>query len=377
LYKMAVGRAGHQPKVLEEKVPVGIAKSPRSLVQRAIRWHQQTLRAQGLITKVSGVRGVWELTQSGKEKLRKIKSGAMVLGFSTDLGIAVWGSCIDVFSNLDEPICLALTSPPYPLRAPRAYGNPPIEQYIDFMCEILEPIVKNLVTGGNIALSVSQDIFESQSPARSLYLEKLTLALCERLGLSLMDRIVWESNKPPGPLQWASKQRVQLNTGYEYVLWFTNDPLRCISDNRRVLEEHTPAHKKLIAQGGEKRECVNGDGAYRIRHGSYGNDTPGRIPRNVMHVSNVCSSQRQYKQRARELGLVAHGATMPLALARKLVRFLSDVGQLIVDPCGGSMTTALASELEGRAWASSEVVYDYVRGAAERFRSSAGFESSL
>ncbi len=167
LYKMAVGRAGHEPKVLEDKVPIGIAKSPRSLVQRAIRWHQQTLRAQGLITKVSGVRGVWELTQSGKEKLKKIKSGAMVLGFSTDLGIAVWGSCIDVFSNLDEPICLALTSPPYPLRAPRAYGNPTIEKYIDFMCEILEPIVKNLVTGWNIALSVSQDIFESNACATS------------------------------------------------------------------------------------------------------------------------------------------------------------------------------------------------------------------
>jgi DNA modification methylase len=252
-----------------------------------------------------------------------------------------------------------------------------VESYIDFICEILEPVVKNLVCGGNIALSVSQDIFEPGLPSRSMYLEKLTIALCERFGLHLMDRLVWESNKPPGPYQWASKQRMQLNVGYEFVLWFTNDPMRCIADNRRVLEPHSAAHQKLIGQGGEKRERVSGDGAYRIREGSYGNDTPGRIPRNVMHVGNVCHSQRQYKQRAKELGLAPHGATMPLALARKLVRFLSDVGQLVVDTCGGSMTTALACELESRAWASTELVFDYIRGGAERFRDMEGFELSI
>jgi Mrr N-terminal domain len=114
LYKMAVGRAGHQDSVLKEKSPIGASKTPRNLVQRSIRWHQQTLRSKGLITKVDGQRGVWELTQSGKDKLRKVKPGAMVLGFSTNLGLAIWGDCKDVFSHLDEPICLALTSPPLP-----------------------------------------------------------------------------------------------------------------------------------------------------------------------------------------------------------------------------------------------------------------------
>ncbi|MCA3175349.1 MAG: site-specific DNA-methyltransferase, partial [Burkholderiales bacterium] len=47
---------------------------------------------------------------------------------------------------------------------------------------------------------------------------------------------------------------------------------------------------------------------------------------------------------AKDLGLTAHGAPMPLALARKLIRFLTDVGNLVVDPCAGSMTTPLAAE---------------------------------
>ena len=377
LYRMAAGRAGIDACELDRETPVGRTGTKRSLMKRAIRWHQQTLRKLGLIERVDGKRAVWELTEAGKQKLRKVRDELCVLAFSTDLGIAIWGNATNVFSRWDEPIFLALTSPPYPLRAPRAYGNPPISEYIDFICRLVEPIAKSLVPGGNVVLSVSNDIFESNSPARSTYLEELTIALCKRLDLHLMDRLIWASNKPPGPVQWASKQRMQLNAGYEPILWFCNEPRKCLADNRRVLEPHTEAHKKLIARGGVQETRVNGDGAYRLRPGAYGNPTAGRIPRNVLQVSNHSADQRAYKVKARGLGLQPHGAPMPLELARKLVRFMTDVDQLVVDPCGGSMTTGLACELEGRRWAATDLVFDYVRGAAERFREQAGFELAL
>lgn len=373
LYRMAAGRAGMSPSALNEKAPIGHSGTKRSVIKRAIRWHQQSLRHLGLIERVEGERGVWELTEAGKSKLRKVRDGVAVLGFSTDLGVAIWSNCSRVFERWDEPIFLALTSPPYPLRRPRAYGNPPIEDYIDFICASIEPIVRNLVKGGNVVLSLG-DVFEQGSPAKSTYIEELTIALRKRLDLYLMNRIVWESNKPPGPIQWASKERMQLNEGYEFCLWFCNDPNNCIADNRRSLEPHTERHKKLIAKGGEQRVAVNGDGAYRLKHGSYGRPTEGRILRNVFHISNNCPSQRAYKRLAKELGLVPHGATMPLNLARKLVRFMTDVGQLVVDPFSGSMTTPLACELEKRAWAATDTVLDYVRGGAERFVHCAGFE---
>lgn len=376
LYRMAAGRAGMEMAVLNERTPIGRTGTERSTVKRAIRWHQQTLRRLGLITRVDGARGVWELTEAGRSRLRKVQDGVGVLGFSTDLGIAIWSNCTRVFSRWDEPIFLALTSPPYPLRQPRAYGNPSADDYVDFICHVVEPIVGNLVRGGNVVLSLG-DVFEQGSPAKSTYIEELTIALRKRLGLHLMNRIVWQSNKPPGPVQWASKKRMQFNEGYEFCLWFCNDPLHCIADNQRVLEPHSESHKKLIARGGEQRAAVNGDGAYRLRQGSFGRPTDGRIPRNIFHVSNNCASQRAYKRRARELGLAPHAAAMPLKLARQLVRFLTDVGQLVVDPLAGSMTTPLACEMEGRRWAATEVVYDYVRGGAERFVDCAGFELAL
>ena len=55
----------------------------------------------------------------------------------------------------------------------------------------------------------------------------------------------------------------------------TNDPLRCFADNRRVLLPHTDRHKKLIAGGGEKRDAVYNDGAYRLRAGRSPTRRPG------------------------------------------------------------------------------------------------------
>ena len=80
---------------------------------------------------------------------------------------------------------LLITSPPYPLKTPRAYGNEiDSKAYITFIVESLEPLVAKLCKGGNIVLNLSQDIFETNSPARSDYLERLVITLKDELGLS-------------------------------------------------------------------------------------------------------------------------------------------------------------------------------------------------
>src|SRR5690606_31945450 len=114
--------------------------------------------------------------------------------------------------------------------------------------------------------------------------------------------------------------------------WFTNDPMNLRSDNRRVLLEHTQRHQALMAAGGEARSAVYGDGAHRIRPGSFGSVTEGRIPRNVIEAGHSCADTRRYRQDATRLGLPVHGAMMPLKVAEFLVRFLTAEGELVVDP---------------------------------------------
>lgn len=375
LYNLVAERAGIGRDSLEARVPIGHAGALRSPIKRKIRWYQQTLKSLGVIERVPGERGIWRLTEKAGKDLHRAVADVKLVAFSTDLGIAVWGRSQDVFRGLGEPIALCVTSPPYPLRQARAYGNPDEARYVDFICHALEPIVSNLLPGGSVVLNISNDIFEPKSPARSLYVERLILALHDRLGLALMDRMPWVNlSKPPGPTYWSCVNRVQLTTAYEPVYWFSNDPARVRSDNRRVLEPHTDRHLRLMQAGGAGRVATYGDGAYKIRHDSYGRITEGKIPRNVIQRGHSCNDTKAYREHAAALGLPAHGAMQPTSIPDFFIRFLTEPDDLVVDNFGGTIRTGLAAERLGRRWFVTEWILEYLRGAAELFRDFAGFE---
>lgn len=106
LYSLVSQKAGVPFSVIDERVPVGKSGQKHSLARRAIRWGQQDLKRQGILERVKGERGVWRLTEAAKRDLHAAKSGVKLLGFRTDLGIAVWGPSGDIFKNLHVPISL-------------------------------------------------------------------------------------------------------------------------------------------------------------------------------------------------------------------------------------------------------------------------------
>lgn len=140
LYESAAQLAGIPMDTVNHREPVGEDGKKYSVIKRKMRWHQQTLKQMGLLERAE--RGSWRLTEKGKQRLHKAEPHVAMLGFSTDLGIAIWGSCDRVFGSINEPITLCVTSPPYLLRKPRAYGNPQdVREYIDFICRSFEPVV--------------------------------------------------------------------------------------------------------------------------------------------------------------------------------------------------------------------------------------------
>ncbi len=377
LYRKEASRTGADTAEFLRRSPVGRAGALHSPQARRLRWWQQTLKSKGWLEPVSGQRGHWRLTEPARKALTPQTRGRVMLGYSTNLGVALWANSEDVFAHLDEPITLMLSSPPYPLTNPRAYGNVPVQHYVDWLCSMLEPLVRNLRDGGVLALNVTNDCFESKSPARSTYRERLVIALCDRFALHKMDELIFHNPcKPPGPVQWASLQRFQLNTAWEPVYIFTNNAHRCVANNRRVLQEHTDKHLQLMKNGGETRARTNSDGAYRIYPGSYGIQTPGRIPKNLITCSpsKADPDLKRAKALARKDGLPTHGAPMPLELADFLVRYLSDEDSLVADLFGGWNTTGYAAQINGRRWISAEKHGQYVAGSAERFSRFDGFE---
>jgi DNA modification methylase len=364
-----------EPTYVSKKVPVGKEGSSHNLFHRKARWAIQSLKHLGVLERME--RGRWALTKTAKQELTPAPPKQVLVAFNSNLGVALWANCEDVFAGLQDEITLSFTSPPYPLARERLYGNVSEDLYVDWLCEMTEPIVKNLRKGGHVVLNLSNDIFDRGSPSRSIYLEMTVVAFQKRLSLYLMERFVWVNPcKAPGPIQWASLQRVQVNTGYEPVLWFTNDPAAVRANNQRVLLPHTEQHLKLMLRGGEKRNEIYSGGAYRVKEGSFSNLTEGRIPRNVLVIPHMDPDQRPAREFAKLHGIPQHPAPMPTKLSDFFVDFLTEEGDLVVDQFAGYGTTARSAERKNRRWLITERCREYIAAAAERFRQCQGFEAA-
>jgi len=352
---------------LETLTPVGRDGRRYSLPKRRARWMQQELKRLGLLERVG--RAQWKLTEQGRKKVRLTQTigDFSMLAFSTRLGIAVWGDARAVFDKIDTPITLMVSSPPYPIMYGRAYGKWGEDEVIDLIVAVVEKILKNLVDGGSVMLNVGVDVFEKGKASRSVWVERLILRIYDVLGLRLMDRIIWHNpSKIPGPVEWASKRRIQMSSAYEPVLWFSNNPNKSKTDNRRILTPYTDKQKKLIERGGEAQGRQNGDGAYTSRRGAFGKDNGGSMPRNIFKRGHISRSSSRYRSLCKENGLPTHHAMFPFELAEHLVKFGSEEGDLVVDPFGGSLTTAAVCEENRRRFITTDVVHEYLHGGGLR-----------
>lgn len=351
----------------DSKRVFGSSKSLRSKRQHQARWIQQTLKKMAILERVE--RGVWQLTKEKRIELTKIKGGKHLVAMHTGLGLMIWSRQEGLFDRLeiDEPIELIFTSTPYPVLKPRAYGGISEQEIIDFICQMLEPLIERMAPGGNIALNLGLT-HESKSPAESIYIELLVVALYQRLGLKKMKTIIWQSNKNPvssGP--YATKYKKTLINCYEPILWFCKDPLSSFVDTRVLEEEHTDAHKRFVERGGVKSRRDYADGAYQLRPGDYGTLRQGRLPKDIWDISNYCHEGRLVNEYAKACGLPTHAAKMPKELARRVVKLLSREGKLVFDPCAGTMAIPSVCEELKRSWVACEQFLEYVQQSFVRF----------
>jgi len=66
-------------------------------------------------------------------------------------------------------------------------------------------------------------------------------------------------------------------------------------------------------------------------------------------------------------GVKPHPARFPKGFAEFFIKFLTDEGDMVLDPFAGSNTTGFVAETLQRQWVSFEINEDYVRGSLYRF----------
>ena len=230
-----------------------------------------------------------------------------------------------------DSVQLVVTSPPYNIgkeyEVKREYS-----EYLDDMKPIISELVRVLRPGGSICWQVGNGIRRGEV----IPLDAIYYPIFKSQGLSLRNRIVWSFG------HGLHAQR-RFSGRHETILWFTKGNEYIFNlDSVRVPSKYP---KKKHYKGPKK--------------GQLSGNPLGKNPGDVWEITNIKALHPEKTD---------HPCQFPVALVDRLVRSLSNPGDLVVDPFLGSGTTLLASAINGRRGLGIEFSDKYIKIAKRRMR---------
>ncbi|MCG3152904.1 MAG: Modification methylase PvuII [bacterium] len=202
------------------------------------------------------------------------------------------------------------------------------------------------------------------------------LAFLAKGDLHLCQEFVWYNPaRLPSPIQWVNVERIRVKDAFTRIWWMSPTP-RPKADNRRVLQAYSPSMQKLLETG--KYNAGRRPSEYKIGAKSFATNNIGAIPPNVLDAEAAPSlgtllkgtntrANDDYQNACRAAGMPQHPARMPKELAEFFIRFLTDPGDLVLDPFAGSNTTGYVAESLARKWIGIEADADYAASSINRF----------
>jgi len=281
--------------------------------------------------------------------------------FSTDSGAAYCGDALELLRCLpDESVSLVLTSPPYALHFKKAYGNVDQDQYVDWLLGFVPEIRRVLRHDGSFVLNLGGS-WRKGSPTRSLCHLEAPVRIVREGHFHLAQEFFWYNPaKLPAPAEWVTVRKIRVKDSVEYLWWFSRESFPK-ADNQKVLQPYSADMERLVRRGYRPKVRPSG---HNITAKFV--DKGGSIPGNVLTLGNNDANSR-YFTRCNEEGLAPHPARFPPQLPAFFIRFLTDEGDLVVDPFAGSCTTGEVAENLGRRWICIDREAEYLRGGKFRF----------
>jgi site-specific DNA-methyltransferase (cytosine-N4-specific) len=281
--------------------------------------------------------------------------------YSTALGRAYLGDSLEVMPGFrDASVNLIVTSPPYALHFKKEYGNADQGNYVEWFLPFARQFHRLLTEDGSLVIDIG-GAWQPGQPTRSLYHFELLIALCREIGFHLAQEFYWYNPaKLPSPAEWVNVRKIRVKDAVECLWWLSRTPWPK-AKNQNVLQEYSPDMQRLLERGYRAKERPSG---YRITRKFKNNG--GSIPPNVIICGNN-DANGHYLSRCNETNRKPHPARFPAAVPLFFVRFLTDPGDLVLDPFAGSNTTGEVCEAEGRRWIGVEVEEEYLETSRFRF----------
>ncbi|MET3496474.1 site-specific DNA-methyltransferase (cytosine-N4-specific) [Variovorax boronicumulans] len=286
------------------------------------------------------------------------------------------------FERLHGRVQLLLTSPPYPLNEKKSYGNLTGDKYLKWV-ESLAPIFAKLLTpDGSIVIELGNS-WEPGRPVQSLLALEALLAFtkAEGAGLRLVQQFVcYNPSRLPSPASWVTVNPLRTVDSFTHVWWLakTDYPK---ADNQKVLRPYSDAMKSLLKRGSYN----SGDrpSEHRVSSKGFLNDRGGSIAHNFLELEAMQSgrdvrlpnafslsntaSKDHFHRECKRLKITPHPARMPVGLASFFIEYLTNEGDLVLDPFAGSNTTGFAAALSKRRWVAIDAQDNFVAQSKLRF----------
>lgn len=120
-------------------------------------------------------------------------------------------------ANFEGKIQLILTSPPFPLKRAKKYGNKVGKEYLDWLCNIGNQLAPLLSQDGSIVIEIGNAWNPGEPTYSTLPLETL-LAFKNQCGLYLCQEFIYYNPaRLPGPIEWVNKQRVRVKDSFTQI----------------------------------------------------------------------------------------------------------------------------------------------------------------
>lgn len=251
----------------------------------------------------------------------------------------------------DGSVNLVVTSPPYNIG--KVYEKKiSLEDYIRQQDEIISSIIPKVRDTGSICWQVGNYVENSHIVPLDLEL----YPIFKRFNLRLRNRIVWTF----GHGLHASNR---FSGRYEVILWFTKsdkytfnlDPVRI--PQMYPNKKHHKGPKRGQLSGNPKGKNPSDVWKFEAEESKY-------VPEDndVWEIPNV---------KFNHVEKTSHPAQFPVELVQRLIRALTNPGEVIFDPFMGVGSTAVAAVKDHRKALGAEIVRAYVDIGIERIRKAA------
>ena len=269
--------------------------------------------------------------------------------YTTHYGAAYVGDALDLLQALpDESIDLVLTSPPFALQRQKEYGNVDQDEYVDWLLSFTSEIKRVLKSTSSFVLDLGG-----------------VIRMCDELGWKLAEEFFWfNPSKLPSPIEWVNKRKIRAKDAVNTIWWFSKTDFPK-ADITKVLVPYSE-RMKLLLQNSDKYYSPKKRPSGHDISSRFAEDKGGAIPPNLLQIPNTESNSR-YLRCCQIVGIHSHPARFPEKLPEFFIRFLTDVGDTVLDIFAGSNTTGAVAEALGRRWIAFEIEQSYLAASVFRF----------